>query len=207
MSGVEIVGLISAIIGIIEVVKTVSDNLKDAANLPTAFREIGERLPIVQDTLRITKTHIGNNVDDEACQAMETVVKNCKNKAEQLQGIFNAVALSADASRIESYRIALRRWSKGKLVEDLAREMIEDVRVLAMNRAVQGATEAQVAQLLKAIEDLANVEPSLSDGTSVNQHHSGSGDNVAGNKYMGNHNENHGSGTAYFGSVTQQGMR
>ncbi|KAJ5709099.1 hypothetical protein N7493_010433 [Penicillium malachiteum] len=191
MSGVELeaaVGLISGIIAIIQAVKQISDNVKDAANLPEAFREMGKRLPIVLSTLQIAQSQIERNADEESCHAMNAVMTNCNSnlKTEQLRRIFDAVARSPDASRIECYRKAVRQWSKGKLVEVLAKDMIEDVRVLAMNRSIRAATKAQVAEFLKAIEDLANIEPSLSDGSSFNQHHYGSGDNIGGNKHEGN---------------------
>ncbi|KAJ4020361.1 hypothetical protein NW761_014685 [Fusarium oxysporum] len=47
------------------------------------------------------------------------------------------------------------------------------------------------------------MEPSLPEEDGVSQTYYGSGDNIAGNKYGGNHNEYSGSGTAYFGAVTQ----
>jgi hypothetical protein len=76
-----------------------------------------------------------------------------------------------------------------------------------INHAAQAATEAQVAQLSEAIKELSNMEPSLPEEDGVSQTYYGSGDNIAGNKYGGNHNEYSGSGTAYFGAVTQHGMK
>ncbi|WAO94398.1 Pfs, NACHT, and ankyrin domain-containingprotein [Fusarium falciforme] len=203
MSGLEIVGLISAVISIVEAVEIVYNGIRDTRNLPRAFREVAKKLPLVRDTLRIAERQIGASTDDEACQAVKTVVESCKVKAEELKDIFDAVSASDNASRFERYRVAVRRFGKGSLVETLAQELMEEVRLLGTNRAVQAATEAQAAELLKAIEELSSMEPSLPDEKSVSQHHSGSGDNVAGNKYQGNHNVYSGSGTAYFGGVTQ----
>lgn len=205
MSGVaEVVGLISGTAAIIETITKVYDCLRDAENLPRAFREVLERLPLVRDTLRIAEKYVGDNTDKEACRAMKIIVEKCKARAENLEKIFEEVAPSEGKPRLERYRMAARRLGKGSQVEVLTKEMMEGVRILAENRAVQAATGAQVTQLAKAIEDLSTTESSLPDeDSSVSQSHFGSGDNVAGNKYSGNHNEYHGSGPAYFAPVTQ----
>lgn len=202
MSGIEVVGLIAAVISIVETVEKVYNGFRDAKILPRAFREVAEKLPLVQDTLRIVERHIRANADGEACQAMKTVMERCKTKADHLKEIFDAVKPSEDPSRLERYRMVVRRLGKGNLVEELATNIMQDVRLLAVNHAVQAATEAQVAELVKTIEDLSNIEPSLQDESSVSQHHCGSGNNIAGNKYGGNHNVFSGHGTANYGPVT-----
>lgn len=206
MSGVEVVGLISAIIGIVETIANVYSSLKDAENLPRAFRKVAERLPLVRETLRTAEKQVECNADEEAYQAIKTVLEKCKVKAEHLEEIFKAVVPSEGTSRFDRYRMAARRLGKGNQVEELAKDMMEDVRLLAENRAVQAATEAQVVQLVEAIKDLSSMEPSLPDEDfSISQSHYGYGDNVAGNKYSGNHNVYSGSGTANFGPVTNHG--
>ncbi|KAK4076879.1 hypothetical protein Purlil1_12534 [Purpureocillium lilacinum] len=67
MSGIEVVGLISAVISIVGAVENIYSGFRDARNLPRAFHE-------------------------EACVAMKTVVENCKVKAEHLKEIFTTVA-------------------------------------------------------------------------------------------------------------------
>lgn len=67
MSGVEVVGLISAIIGIIGAIENVYNSLRDAKNLPQAFGEVAIKLPLIWNTLQIAETHIGANPDEEAC--------------------------------------------------------------------------------------------------------------------------------------------
>lgn len=210
MSGAEVVGLIAATLEIIETVKNVYNGLRDAEHLPQAFREVVERLPLVQKTLEVVERHmesIDSDAEKMACQAMKVVVDNCKAKAKRLEEIFSFIVPSDDTPRFERYRMVVRRLGKENKVEVLAKEMMNDARLLAENRAVQAATQAQIAQLYQAIEDLSQLEPSLPDEDSINQSHSGSGDNVAGNKYEGNHNEYHGSGSAYFAPVTQHGTK
>jgi len=201
MSGIEVVGLISAVISIVGAVENIYSGFRDARNLPQAFREVAEKLPLVRETLRIAEQQIKSTSDEEACEAIKTVVENCKVKAERLKEVFATVAPSEPPTRLERYSVAVRRWGKRNRVEELTREMMEDVRLLAVNRAVQAATEDQAAELLRAIKELSTIEPSLPDEESVSQHHSGSGHNIRGNNYQGNHNVFSGSGTANFGDT------
>ncbi|CAI7601620.1 unnamed protein product [Penicillium manginii] len=188
MSGIEVVGLISAVVGILTAITDVYDGLKDAANLPEAIRKVAERLPLVRSILESVEKHIASHPDEQACQAMETVVKKCKINAERLQEIFNAVAPSEPPSKRDRYRAIVRGWGKGQMVEVLAKEMLDDVRLLAEKHAVGAASETQIEQLQKAIEEISKLSPSLPNEGSVTQSHSGSGDNITGNKYGGNHN-------------------
>ncbi|PWI63974.1 hypothetical protein PCL_01574 [Purpureocillium lilacinum] len=204
MSGIEVVGLISAVISIVGAVENIYSGFRDARNLPRAFCEVAEKLPLVRETLRIAEQQIKSTSDEEACEAIKTIVENCKLKAERLKEIFTTVAPPEPPTRLERYSVAVRRWGKRNRVEDLTREMMEDVRLLAVNRAVQAATEDQAAELLRAIKELSTIEPSLPDQDCVSQYHSGSGHNIRGNNYQGNHNVFSGSGTANFGDIIHQ---
>ncbi|KAL3955848.1 hypothetical protein ACCO45_009867 [Purpureocillium lilacinum] len=92
MSGIEVVGLISAIISLVGAVENIYSGFRDARNLPRAFREVAEKLPLVRETLRIAEQQIKSTSDEEACEAIKTVVENCKVKAERLKEIFTTVA-------------------------------------------------------------------------------------------------------------------
>ncbi|PNP80378.1 hypothetical protein FNYG_05977 [Fusarium nygamai] len=206
MSGIEVVGLVSAIVGIVEAIGKVSKTLRDAKDIPRAFNEVAERLPLVRDTLQSVESHISHATEDGVYEAMKKVLENCREKAEQLQEIFRAVAPSERISRIKRYSLAVRRLGKGSLVEILAKGMMEDAHALVLAHSAQAATESQVMELSEAIRELSTIEASLPDESAASQMHYGSGDNIAGSKYGGNHTEFSGSGTAYFAPVTQNGM-
>ncbi|KAJ4168303.1 hypothetical protein NW754_013637 [Fusarium falciforme] len=177
-----------------------NQGVKGIEGLPQSFDNVAKWLPLVRCLLE-TVGHV--YLDEQARLAIESIMKSCESNAVRLRRVFKAVAAWEDAFIQEEYLTVMKRISDGKPVETVAREMMEGVRDLAMHDGVKAATEAQVAKLLTAIKELSNIEPLPSTQGSVSQHHSGSGDNVAGNKVMGNHNENHGSGPAYFGSYTQ----
>ncbi|KAI8309040.1 2-oxoglutarate dehydrogenase [Colletotrichum sp. SAR11_240] len=200
-------GLLSVAFGIVTTVENLYSRFKDNDNLPREFRDITKRLPVVRDTLKIVQQNIDSITDDEARQTMTEVMKNCKNKADKLDDIFTAIASSDPQSTAERCREVFRSWGKGRKVVELAKGMMEDVKTLAMNRVVQASTEAQLQKLQEAITELSSIQPSISDDESVSLHHTGFGDNVAGNKYQGNHNDFSGTGNAYFAPVTQNGTK
>ncbi|KAF5718738.1 Het-eN [Fusarium mundagurra] len=199
----EVVGLVSAILTILETIGKLSDAIKNAKHLPPAFREVADKLPIVRDILQAVEKHFSNSPDQGPDEARKAVLKHCRDKAEKLEKLFKAVDPSEDTSNLKRYALMARSLGKGHRVEVLSKGMMEDVKLLVQNHAAQAATEAQVAKLSEAIQEISSVEPSLAEEEAVSQTHYGSGDNVAGIKYAGNHNEYSGSGTAYFAPVTQ----
>ncbi|KLP05331.1 ankyrin 3 [Fusarium fujikuroi] len=203
MSGIEVVGLVSGILTILETIGKLSDALKNAKDLPPAFREVADKLPIVRDILQAVEKHLSTSADQGADEAIKAVLKHCREKAEKLEKLFKAVEPSEDSSSFKRYALMVRSLGKGNRVEVLSKGMMEDVKLLVQNHAAQAATEAQVAKLSEAIRVMSSMEFSLPEEEAISQTHYGSGDNVAGNKYAGNHNENSGSGTAYFAPVTQ----
>lgn len=206
MSGIEVVGLVSGILTILETIGKLSDALKNAKDLPPAFREVADKLPIVRDILQAVEKHLSTSADQGTDEAIKAVLKRCREKAEKLEKLFKAVEPSEDSSSFRRYALVVRSLGKGHRVEVLSKGMMEDVKLLVQNHTTQAATEAQVAKLSEAIRVMSSMETSLPEEDTISQTHYGSGDNVAGNKYAGNHNENSGSGTAYFAPVTQHGM-
>ncbi|KAJ4247081.1 hypothetical protein NW762_013219 [Fusarium torreyae] len=204
MSGIEVVGLIGSIVGIVQFIGEASKAIKNAKDLPDAFQEVGDKIPLVRHTLHNVEKHIDDEAGQGAYQDIKTILESCNEKGRQLERIFDAVAPSGKTSRIKRYALAVKILGKGKLVEVLAKGMIEDVHLLVLNHAARAATGDQIAKLANAIQKLSDIEPSLPEEDSIGQIHYGSGDNVAGNKYGGNHNEiKEIHGNPYFGNVTQ----
>ncbi|KAH8591315.1 hypothetical protein B0O99DRAFT_663707 [Bisporella sp. PMI_857] len=212
MSGSEgglVIGWISGTIAIIDAITKVYDATQDAEGLPQAFREVTQRLPLVRDTLQATEGHMKRyNLGDESCIAMKPVVEGCKDKAVRLETIFQKVIPQADTSRLDRYYKAVRTLGKGNRVEALMKGMLEDVQLLAGNHAIKAATEAQIEQLAKAIEELSGISPSLpehiSEDSSPAITNYGSGpQNI--HSGLGDQNNNTGSGKQYIAQTQNFG--
>lgn len=200
MSGIEVLGLISSIITVIDTVVQLYNAIKDTPHLPRAFREVVERLPLVRNTLRAAEERIRNyNTDRETCEAIKPTVEKCKEKVEHLESILQQMAPQRGASSLHRYRLAVRRLGKESQVEELMKGILEDVQLVAGNRAIQAASEAQVAELLQAINELSEVPSSISE---CNPSHTftnyGTGNQF--NAPGGTQNNNTGSGIQFPGS-------
>lgn len=182
MSGAEpgfVVGLISGVISIIEATKTVYDAAKDAKGQPEAFRQVAARLPLVIEILHSVKAR-AQALDETAEEALEHILKSCKPKAEKLQEIFQKVIRKDDNNWYDRYKKALSTLGQGHKVECLMEGILKDIQVLACERLMGTATDAQVKEIEEAIKQMGEMPSSLQDETGgVIQTNRDGGDNFA----------------------------
>jgi len=164
MSGVEVIGLISAAISIFDAVTTLFDAIKDAQGLPQAFREVAARLPLVQDVLQTVAKQVNkSHIDDGSYEAMKTLLESCKSKASALETVLQKTISPPEASRLERYYLAVKSLGKGNRVEILMKGILQDMQLLVGNNALKAASESQVQTLLTAVEELSTIPPSAPD--------------------------------------------
>lgn len=166
MSGAEIISLISSTITIIQAVREICNHWKDADKLPLAMREVRDKLPIIVDTLERAAHKQNEAVYEKTYRESKSLAENCQKRAKKLEEIFQSIAVEGDAPLLVRYRKAVKSLGKGNQVEVLTRAIVEDVRLLVDNHAVRGPTEEQISELRQVIEDLSNIELSVSDDES-----------------------------------------
>lgn len=181
MSGIEIVGLIAAIVGLIEGTAEAYNAIKDLKDLPRAFKEVSKRLPIVKDTLQTAKRQAEKTTPDvESAAKIEPLLTGCEAKAKDLLDIFKQIEDAEGKSVKAIYRTLVLKLGKAHKVEALMDAIMKDVQVLAADRVFQTATQAQVEKLQQAIEELAKMKPSVPDhyfdAATRGFSHSGEGD-------------------------------
>ncbi|MCJ1398835.1 hypothetical protein MMC11_002036 [Xylographa trunciseda] len=165
MSGAEalvVLGVIQAIISIIDGTKQVYDTAKNAQGLPEAFREVAGRLPIVRNILESAKQHIDKgDANDDSCKGVKHVVEACEIKTKKLVNLFHK-AIPADRTMdLKRYYTAVKTYGKGNEVEKLMKGMLEDVQLLACERGMNIATKAQEEQIVESITEVSAVSPSV----------------------------------------------
>jgi hypothetical protein len=182
MSGAEavfVVGLISGVISIIEATKTVYDAAKDAKGQPAAFRQVAARLPLVIEILRSATERL-QSLDETAQEALEGFLESLKKKAEKLEKIFRKVIRKDDDKWFDRYKKAAETVMKGEKVECLMEEILKDIQILACERLMGTATEAQVKEIEEAIKQMDEMPSSLpNEAGGVNQTNRDGGDNFA----------------------------
>lgn len=208
-----IIGLISGVVALLKSSEKIYKEISDDAHLSKSFREAADKLPIVQDTLLTVEGYV-KDVEaptSEACEAIQPILENCKERMEKLQSIFQEVAAGPKASRLRRYRAVARTLGQGSRVETLTKGLFEDVTILVQNYITKAVGKEELEGLTKAIDQLAELPNSLDgDNSSTTINHSSSGDvlhSVHGNVYKGTHNEHRYAGPVYNGPVTQQGRK
>ncbi|KFY82785.1 hypothetical protein V498_08453 [Pseudogymnoascus sp. VKM F-4517 (FW-2822)] len=167
MSGVGeaglVLGIISAIISIIDVTKQVYEAVDDEAGLPTNFKKSATKLPLISKLLEDAERYV-NNVADESIQAAFTpTLKACKVQATHLQELFKTVMPEEGDSRWDRYGKAARTIGKGGRVESLVGGILDNLQLLA-TRFPEVTTPRGIDQLAKAIKEVTEMDPSLPDG-------------------------------------------
>jgi len=211
MSGAEagfVIGLISGVISIIEATKTVYDAAKDVKGQPEAFCQVDSRLRLVIEILHRAKER-AQTLDEMAQEALEPILESCKAKAEKLKKIFQKVIRKDDDKWYDRYKKALGTLGKEDKVECLMEGILKDIQVLACERMMGTATDAQIKEIEEAIKQMNEMPSSLpEDAGGVIQTHTGSGDNIGHsgpgtmniNKAAGDFYQSHNTGPVTFGS-------
>ncbi|RYP50205.1 hypothetical protein DL768_004226 [Monosporascus sp. mg162] len=146
--------------------------IKQLKGLPKAFNQVGDNLPLVEDTLEAAHARLEKaSLDASSKKAIEPVTQRCQEKAKALRDIFQEVERgrkdtkdAKDWSALASfYRTKVLPMGKASRVEALMHDILCGLRGLAIHHLFKAATEKQLEKLEKAIQDLSAVEPSLPD--------------------------------------------
>jgi hypothetical protein len=204
MSGAEIIGLISGIIAIVDAVSKVYTDIRDAQGLPQDFREAARKLPLVRNVLQTTERRLrACKPDTDSLEATKPTVEDCKNKIERLESIFRKVIPQTEGKSSSRYVIAMRALGKGDQVGCLMKGILEDVQLLAGDHGIKAATETQVGEVIRAIEDLSTMPVSTPAETPIGVHY-GSGDQYT-YRGVGDQNINTGPGSQFIGHTQHFG--
>jgi hypothetical protein len=165
MSGAEaiaVLGVISAIISIVDGTKQVYNAATNAQGLPEAFREVTGRLPIVKNILGSAKQHIEKgDVEEDSCKGVRHVVEACEKKAKKLDELFHKAIPADGASDLKRYYKAVKACGRGNEVENLMKGMLEDLQLLACEHGMKTVTKAQQQQVAKAIVEVSAIPTSV----------------------------------------------
>lgn len=189
MSGIEIVGLVAGVIGILDVAATAYTNIQNIAGLPKAFQAVARKLPLVKQTLQTIENHL-ENASEPSIEAIIPVVRACKEKAEKLRAILEKLDPKDSTWKPERYVTIIKFWGKKGRVEELMKRILEDVQYLAADQTMKAATADQLEGIAAAIEELALIEPSAPDmlfdrpkDIAITHDGTGSQNNVLGDSY------------------------
>jgi hypothetical protein len=181
MSGLEVIGGISAVIGIIDASIKIYNSARKDLKLSETFKVVGQRLPVVLDTLQTCKTHlepIKGSMPADACEALEKILDACDDKAGRLREIFEKVIPGESDGWEKRYLKLLKRSGKGRKVEELMISITEDVQLVVNNHAVKSATPEQNTELRDIIEEIKSTKSSVPEDEGSGMIFNSSGGNM-----------------------------
>ncbi|RMZ90383.1 hypothetical protein DV736_g2368, partial [Chaetothyriales sp. CBS 134916] len=164
MSGLEVIGGISAVIAIIDGSVKVWDSARKDLQFSATFETVANRLPILRDTLQTCHNYfelIQTDLPADAVQGMVKTVESCKSKAEKLGTIFNETIPGENDQWYERYRKVARRLGKGSKVEELLKAITEDAQNLVNYHAVKSARPDLWTEFEAIIKEMQSLEPSI----------------------------------------------
>ncbi|MBA7490594.1 hypothetical protein ES702_01132 [subsurface metagenome] len=200
MSGIEVVGTIAAVIGIIDGSAKVWADARKDLKISDTFQTVAARLPILQDTLHTCKDLLEPEKDTlpkDAAIALLKTVKSCETKAANLQKIFQETIPGESEEWYNRYRKVVSRLGKGSKVEHLLKSIAEDAQIVADYRIVKAARPDLGGKLDTIIKQMDALEPSLPDDDTPGNVFNAYGGTMHNNLNYGSGPQNTGSGDMY----------
>jgi hypothetical protein len=203
MSGLEVIGSISAIITLLDVSIKIYDNARNDIKLPETFESVGRRLPIILQILQTCKNKLEPSKDSMpsgVCEALEKILDACDEKALKLREIFKKVIPGEKDTWEKRYAKVIRRLGKGITVEELMTTLTQDVQLIVNHHAVNSATLEQNSELKNILQEMESVKSFTTEeehsaltfhsggGAQTNNVNSGSGQQINNNAYVGTQN-------------------
>lgn len=189
MSGLEIYSAITATVAILEACKKIYDAAHNASGLPDAFARVAENISVVRTVLTSIQQGLETRIQavkhsrdivnkqelEDAIDSVQSIVRTCRENAENLQIIFEKVTSSDDASWLTKYKAAIRtlKYGRQEKVESLMKEILEKLDLLHKQDYFQHAV--QTVDLKAAIKRLEEVDASLPESSEINFYNSGTG--------------------------------
>ena len=172
MSGLEVLGGITAVITIIKTSADIWDRVKEDIKLPETFRIVACRLPIVLYTLKTCHDTLETGINalpPEVISSVQDIVTNIEGQARMLNSIFEKTIPGEDANLLDRYYAAVSSVGNGKKVEDLLKTIADGMRVLVDLTMVQRGRPHLDTNLRTLEIELQNVAPSIVDGDIVTE--------------------------------------
>lgn len=208
----------------VDIVKATSatyEALQCLPGLPKEFKQVSRSLPLVQETLSLARDRLqdpGTDWDKSSKNALGPPISLCREKAEMLREVFENIRQGTkdpsakDRSGLYLYRKCLRSLGKAYRIEKLMEGILKDLGAFATNSLIQTATESQMAQLKKEIEQLSKVESSVPDSDTDGPMNNSQNIDSGGTGYMSvingqGHHINPGSGQQYIAQTISFGMK
>lgn len=203
MSGLEVIGGISAIITLLDASIKFYDSTRNNMKLPETFESVRRQLPVILHVLQTCANDLGpskDSIPSDVCDALENILDSCCEKARKLREIFEMVIPGEKDTREKRYTKVIRRLGKNNKVEEIMAALTQDVQLLVNNHAVNSSTLEQNGKLEDILKEMKSIKSSALEedcmalafhsggGAQTNNVQSGSGQQINNNANVGTQN-------------------
>jgi hypothetical protein len=203
MSGLEVIGGISAIITLLDASIKVYDSARNGMKLPETFESVQRRLPVILHILQACENNLESgkvSTSSDVYEALENILDSCSENARKLREIFEMVIPGERDTWEKRYAKVIRRLGKGNKVEELMVSLTQDVQLVVNHHAVNSATPEQNVELDHILKEMKSVRSSTSEGehtalafhsgggAQTNNVNSGNGQQINNNSHVGTQN-------------------
>ncbi|KAL8893195.1 MAG: hypothetical protein Q9192_005507 [Flavoplaca navasiana] len=156
MSGVEALAALSIIANVAAVVDLTSKifgRIKDAGenvqNVPKAFRNVQNTLPLLSDALKRTQQRIKTEaLDEEACLALKPILQDCHSDISELNGIFDKCLPRDGSSKFYRGWKAVISLKQDKKVEEISELIHKRVQLLTYHHVAAPTSSTMATDVL-----------------------------------------------------------
>ena len=164
MSGLEIIGGISAIINIIDTSIKIYDSARKDVRLSKTFQTIGRRLPIILDTLRTCQTQLKSikaSISANIYKVLKHILEDYNKKARNLKEIFEKIIPDKRDAWEKRYLKVIKRLRKESKIKKLILSITKNIQLVVNHYIVKSAKPKKNIKLSKIIEEINAVESSI----------------------------------------------
>jgi predicted choloylglycine hydrolase len=165
MSGLEVVGAISAVLGIVDgIVKVWNTAQKDIKFNKTIDVAIS-RLFVLQSILKTCEENLKKvkSLSSDDDKRLATVMRTCEANIKKLDTIFQETISGGKDKWHEKYKRAYKRFGTGSRVEELVLRIVEDAKIVATYNEVLSLSPDLGDKLDEITKELQSLQPSVSD--------------------------------------------
>lgn len=146
------IGLISAIIGIIDGTSKLLKTIRDSRDLPDGFNAVAQRLPLIRAILQAAERRASEPTGDQGdFEAIQTLLESCQDQALQLNTTLLRVTTQPGTTLADRSFLAVRRLAKESKVDQLMKSLLENVQLLAAIQTIKPTTDVKAPSKIQAV--------------------------------------------------------
>lgn len=165
MSGLEVLGAISAIINIVDGIAKAWDAAQKDIKFNGGFEVASSKVFILHSILKLCEEDLQKlaSLPKDDDKRLADVMRACEANVKKLEIIFTETISGGKNKWYEKYKTVWKRFGKGSRVEELMLSLVEDIRTVATYHQVLSLSPDLGQKLDELAKELQSLQPSMTD--------------------------------------------